>query len=198
MRTLPGIVIIAALFLPMTTQTVQAQARNFDILLQASWKSATMTDDFEVIGSIYKSKSGYRIQEYYLAVNPIYRVSEHISVEFEIGHSFTKVTVVNTELSETVTDKTWMYIPHVTFSFGAVDSVLVPFLRSGVGWTDSRRADYPYIVSFGTGAAYLAGDRLFFRGELNYRFHHSHSGRITSTWYDWTALSLLFGVGFRL
>lgn len=88
--------------------------------------------------------------------------------------------------------------------FNPLDSVFVPFLRGGVGWYDDIAEggrgvpDYPFIISLGAGGMYLAGSRMFFRAELNYRTHQSVSGSNTRLKIDWTAVTLIAGIGFRL
>ncbi|MFA6234178.1 MAG: hypothetical protein WC824_08340, partial [Bacteroidota bacterium] len=143
--------------------------------------------------------SEYSIRRYYLSINPTFQTGKHTAIELEIGYQYTAVRQSRGETREPVIDKASIVLPHLLVTFNTLDSVFIPFLRGGVGiirYVD-RSPDYPFVYSFGAGGMYLAGDRVFFRGELNYRGHQSDSGSNLSVKIDWSMFTLFFGIGFR-
>lgn len=195
------IVICVGIMLPGNA-CAQERPRKFSILFQASVGFEKFNHDWKHLGSLDRETVTFDVQKYYLAVTPALRIGNHTAIEMEIGYRYTSVKETRGETREPVIEKASMYIPHLVVSFNALDSVLVPFVRGGIGLMESGvsgrgSADVPFVYSVGAGGMYLAGDRIFFRGELNYRAHHSVSGSNVRLTIDWSGFSLFFGIGYR-
>lgn len=180
---------------------LQAQVRhgNLSLLLQGTANFENMTHDFTDIGPGIREIREYSIRRYYLSINPTFQTGKHTAIELEIGYQYTAVRQSRGETREPVIDKASIVLPHLLVTFNALDSVFIPFLRGGVGIIDYvvGSPDQPFVYSIGAGGMYLAGDRVFFRGELNYRGHQSDSGSNKSVKIDWSMFTLFFGIGFR-
>jgi len=181
----------------------QERSGNFSLVFQASANLSNFADDYEHLGSGHTWNTRYRIREYYLSISPIFRTGKHTAIELEIGYRYLNSRVTTGETSNlqtvAVSDAATMVIPHLMVSFNPLDSVFVPYFKAGIGIisSDTDYGDLPFMYSVGAGGMYLVGDRLFFRGELNFRGHHSIGGSNTKTELTWTALTLFLGVGFR-
>ncbi len=189
---------------PASTLISQVRSGKFSMVFQASMNLSSFANDFEHLGSRDTWDTRYRLREYYLSIDPIFRTGAHTAIDLEIGYRYLNARLSTGEASNlqttAVSDDATMLIPHFTVSFTPLDSVLVPYIKAGIGImsSDSYQADFPWIYSVGAGSVYLAGDRLLFRGELNFRGHHSISGSNTKREITWTAFTLFLGVGFRV
>jgi hypothetical protein len=181
----------------------QDRSGNFCMAVQAGANFTNFSNDFEHLASRNTWYTRYRIREYHLSLDYIIRTGSHTAIDLELGYRFLNAQISTGEASDlqttTVTDAAAVLIPHFMLSFNPVDSVLVPYLRAGIGLiqTDSSEGEHPLIYSIGAGGMYLASATLFFRGELNIRGHNSTSGSNTRTYVNWSAFTVFIGVGIR-
>jgi hypothetical protein len=179
----------------------QVQHSNFSLLLQATANYENMTLDFTDIGPGIRVIKEYNIRRYYLSINPTFRTGTHTAIELELGFQYTSVRQSDGGPREPLIDKASILLPHLLVTFNALDSVFVPFIRGGLGVigydSDSHgHSDNPFVYSIGAGGIYLAGEKVFFRSELNYRGHSSDSGSNNSNKINWNMITLFVGVGF--
>ncbi|MBE0643281.1 MAG: hypothetical protein IH600_04315 [Bacteroidetes bacterium] len=203
MRKAAILIIILTTFFLGSDLMAQARSSSSGMMVQASMNLTNFADDFKHLGSLHTWDTRYRIREYCISIDYIIRTGTHTAIDLEFGYRYLNAQVSTGEASnlqtQAVSDAASMLIPHFMVSFNPLDSVLVPYIKAGVGIinSDSYNSDLPLMYSLGAGGIYLAGDRMWFRGELNFRGHHSISGSNTKTEVTWSAFLLLLGVGFR-
>ncbi len=199
--------VAAFMIVPVGNLYTQFRSGDFTILAQATASFADRTYDFSQVGS--REIRQDRSQEYYLAICPTYWTGEHTAIEIEMGFKHSSWEQLYDIWSYPISDNAILFIPHLLVSPGVLDSVLLPYIRGGIGFADNYttplitnfgedlRGEIATVYSLGAGAMYLAGSRVFFRGELNYRAHRSEGGSNTSLKINWSAYNVFFGIGFR-
>lgn len=196
--------IAVIMIIPVGNLYAQFRSGDVTLLAQATATFADRSTDFSAIGSREIRQNRYR--EYYIAVCPTYWTGEHVAIELEMGFKHSSFEQLYDTRSSPISDDAFLFIPHLLVSPAVLDSVLLPYIRGGIGLADNytmslitnfSTEDGQIVYSLGAGAMYLAGKRVLFRGELNYRTHHSESGSNTSLKIDWVAFNVFFGFGYR-
>ncbi|MDX9759098.1 MAG: hypothetical protein RBU27_08065 [Bacteroidota bacterium] len=204
------LLIVGLIFLDtMLDAPLVAQPRRGDVttLLQVSAEFSDRTIDYS--DNYSRDIRQHRIRRYFASVTPAFWLSDHAAIEVELGYQYSSAEQLYDGWGA-MTEHALMVIPHVIGAFGTLDSVFIPYIRGGIGYSDNYstplvtsfgddlRGDYPaLVISLGAGGMYLLGPRVFLRGEFNYRTHHAEGGSNTSLVIDWSAFHFFLGCGIR-
>ncbi|PLX32347.1 MAG: hypothetical protein C0600_02845 [Ignavibacteria bacterium] len=193
-----ALMILLLVFGMGTKLSAQTKAGDVTFLIQGSGSITDLDDDFHDLGSGTRHNTDSRISSYYLSINPTWWLGEHTAIELELGHRW--MSVKQSCVDGTCYQKlsATLAIPHVLLSFAALDSVLVPYVKGGIGLYSVESMETPIGYSLGAGAMFFATRGLFFRGEVNFRGHYSESGRSVLNSLGVLELKFLAGVGWKI
>lgn len=199
--------LICLTMLPATHLVAQPRSGDVTTLLQVSAEFSDRTIDFS--DNYGRDIQQHRFRKYFVAVTPAFWLRDVAAIEIELGYQYSSVERLHDGWGPG-TEHALVVIPHLLVAVGMLDSVLIPYLRGGIGFSDNfstplltsfgddLRGDYPATVySLGAGGMYLLGQRVYLRGEFNYRAHHAEGGSNTSLAVDWSAFHFFLGCGIR-
>ncbi|MCB2204475.1 hypothetical protein KQI65_06970 [bacterium] len=182
------------------TEGIHAQTHPEDtqLFFNVSGRYGTLDRDFNNIGPGIRTVSSGTSWDVMLSFNPTWWLGERTAVELELGYWASSIKTETDGVEQSISNEAGFIMPHFLLSLGSVDSLLVPYVKAGVGLLSIEEEDVPLGFSAGIGTLILSGSPLIMKIELSYKLKSANSGSHVVTETQWQGLFVTAGVGIEI